>query len=71
MGRPRELSEAERDALRERGLIPVEVWLPDMWSDAFWRQVDEDCRLIREADKKESMGEVLDAFASDLWDDLD
>lgn len=71
MGRPRELTEAERETMREQGLVPVEVWLPDIWSDRFWSQVEEDCRLIREADKSENMNEVLEAFATDLWNDLD
>ena len=70
MGRPRELTEEERADLLAKGLVPVEVWLPDIWSDEFWRRVEEDCRLIREADRRENMTEVLDAFAKDLWDDL-
>jgi hypothetical protein len=71
MGRPKELSEEERAELLAKGYRPVEVWVPDIWSDDFWKQMDEDCRLIREADVRENMPEVLDAFARDLWDDLD
>jgi len=71
MGRPRELTEEERQDLLAKGYRPVEVWLPDLWSDELWKQIEEDCRLIREADKREHMTDVLDAFAKDLWDDLD
>ncbi|MCG6115496.1 MAG: antitoxin MazE family protein [Mesorhizobium sp.] len=71
MGRPKELSEEERQQLLAEGYRPIEIWLPDVWSDEFWKQMNEDCRLIRESDRRENMDEVLDAFARDLWDDLD
>ncbi len=71
MGRPKELSEEERQQLLAEGYRPIEIWLPDIWSDEFWKQMDEDCRLIRESDRREDMDEVLDAFSRDLWDDLD
>jgi hypothetical protein len=71
MGRPKELTEKERQELLARGLRPFEVWLPDVWSDEFWKQMEEDCRLIRESDKRENMDKVLDAFAKEVWDDLD
>jgi hypothetical protein len=71
MGRPKELSEEERQELLARGLRPFEVWLPDVWSDEFWKQMQEDCRLIRDADRRENMDKVLDAFAKEVWDDLD
>lgn len=71
MGRPRELTEEERQKLLADGFRPVEIWVPDIWSDEFWKQIEEDCRLIREADRRENMSEVLDEFARDLWDDLD
>jgi hypothetical protein len=71
MGRPKELTEEERQELLARGLRPFEVWLPDVWSDEFWKQMEEDCRLIRESDKRENMDKVLDAFAKEVWDDLD
>lgn len=71
MGRPRELSEEEKRKLIAEGYRPVEVWLPDLWSDELWKQIEEDCRLIREADEREGMADVLDAFARNLWDELD
>ena len=71
MGRPRELTEEERQKLLAEGYRPVEVWLPDLWSDEVWKQIEEDCRLIRESDRRTGMMKTLDAFAKDLWDDLD
>jgi hypothetical protein len=71
MGRPKELTEEERQELLAKGYRPVEVWVPDVWSDEFWKQMEEDCRLIRESDKRENMDKVLDAFAKEVWDDLD
>jgi hypothetical protein len=71
MGRPRELTEAERQKLIAEGYRPVEVWLPDLWSDELWQQIEEDCRLIRESDRRTGMMKTLDAFAEDLWDELD
>ena len=47
MGRPKELTDEERAALLSEGLNPVEVWLPDIWSDEVWEQVYQDCKLIR------------------------
>ena len=51
MGRPRELSEAERQQLITEGFRPVEVWLPDIWSDAIWEQAYQDCQLIKDSEE--------------------
>lgn len=71
MGRPKELTDEEKADLLAKGYKPYEVWLPDVWSEEFWTQIEKDCQLIREADRRENMPEVLDAFARDLWNDLD
>jgi hypothetical protein len=52
MGRPRELTEAERQALLADGYRAVEVWVPDIWSDEVWQQVYRDCELIRSAEEE-------------------
>ena len=52
MGRPKELTDEERAALLSEGLNPVEVWLPDIWSDEVWEQAYEDCKLIRSFGKR-------------------
>lgn len=71
MGRPRELTEEERRKLIAEGYRPVEVWVPDLWSDQLWNEVEEECRQIRQSDRRSGMLKTLDAFAEDLWDDLD
>jgi hypothetical protein len=71
MGRPRELTEEERAKLIAEGYREASVWLPDIWSDEFWMQIEEDCRLIRQLDERTNMNATLDAFAADLWQDLD
>ena len=71
MGRPRELTEEEKQKLIAEGYKPVEVWLPDLWSDELWKEIEEECRQIRESDRRSGMLKTLDAFAEDLWNDLD
>ena len=70
MGRPKELSEAEREDLLRQGFVPVEVWVPDWNNPDFRARMQDEARRIAEADRRERMDEVLDAFARDLWDDL-
>ncbi len=52
MGRPKELTEAERAELRDEGLRPVEVWLPDICSDSVWEQAYKDCELIKSSEER-------------------
>jgi hypothetical protein len=52
MGRPKELSEEERQKLRSEGLQPIEVWMPDIWSDEIWDQAYKDCELIRSSEER-------------------
>ena len=71
MGRPRELSDEEKKDLEAAGYRAVEVLMPDIWSERFWSQVYKDCELIRASDRRTGMDKTLDAFARDLWDDID
>jgi hypothetical protein len=52
MGRPRELTDAERQKLIAHGYTAVEVWAPDIWSDEIWQQVYRDCELIRSSEEE-------------------
>ena len=70
MGRPRELSEAERQELLAQGFRPVEVWVPDVDSDAFWKRLQREGDAIRESDRRSEMDRVLEAFLEDVWDEL-
>ena len=71
MGRPRELTGEERAALLAKGYKPVEVWVPDWDSPTFVAEIEEECRQIRESDRKSGMNETLDAFLIDNWNDFD
>ncbi|MDN5929091.1 MAG: antitoxin MazE family protein [Hyphomicrobiales bacterium] len=52
MGRPKELTEEERQKLISEGLRPVEVWMPEIWSDEIWEQAYRDCDLIRSSEEQ-------------------
>jgi hypothetical protein len=70
MGRPKELTEAERADLLARGFQPVEIWVPN-WNDpAFQAQLDKDCRAINAADRRSGEIDRLSDEVADLWDDL-
>jgi len=58
MGRPRELTDSERQALMAGGYKPVEVWVADISSDDVWQQVYRDCDLIRASEEEADI---------DLW----
>ena len=70
MGRPRELTEEERQKLLAKGYRPVEVWVPDWSSPAFQKELEEMGRSIRESDRREQMDKVLEAFIDEVWDDF-
>ena len=52
MGRPKELTEEQRAQLVSEGLSPIEVWLPDIWSDSVWEQAYRDCDLIKSSEER-------------------
>ena len=70
MGRPRELTEEERAEMLAKGFKPVEVWLPDVDSEAFWKRLEAEGKAIRESDRRTEMDKVLEAFLDDVWDEL-
>lgn len=51
MGRPRELTEEERARLAGEGMTPIEVWMPDIWSEEVWEQVYADCKAISQSEE--------------------
>ncbi|WP_102958731.1 antitoxin MazE-like protein [Mangrovicella endophytica] len=67
MGRPKELSDAERAELMAQGLRPAEVWVPDWDSPAFRKQIEEDCRAINAADARSGESRRLSEEVDDLW----
>jgi hypothetical protein len=52
MGRPGELTDVARQKLLAEGYRPVEVWVPDIWSDDVWQQVYRDCDLISSSEEE-------------------
>jgi hypothetical protein len=70
MGRPRELTEAEKAELISKGFRPVEVWVPDWSSPDFEPKLEEIGQSIRESDERSHMDEVLEALIDDVWDDF-
>ncbi len=70
VGRPKELTDAERAELLAKGYRPVEMWVPDVDSDLFWERLRAEGTAIRESDRRSEMDKVLEAFLEDLWDDL-
>jgi hypothetical protein len=71
MGRPRELTEEERQKLLAEGYRPVEVWVLDQSTPEFQKELERMCAEIRESDRRSEMSKTLDAFLEDIWDDLD
>ena len=71
MGRPRELTDAERQKLIADGYRPVEVWVPDLWSDEVWKAVLEDCREIRNSEEEADVNLFLEAGLAEMLRILD
>lgn len=63
MGRPRELTDAERAELIAKGYRPVEVWVPDIWSDEVWEQAYKDCELIRSSEEQADVNLWIESAA--------
>lgn len=70
MGRPRELSEEEKEKLIAAGYRPVEVWVLDWDNPKVVEQIKRECEAIRESDRRNGELEYLDEVTSDLWDDF-
>lgn len=69
MGRPRELTEAERAELVAKGYRPVEIWVPDLSNPAVRDRLIGELRAIRESDARSGELERLSETVDDLWDD--
>jgi hypothetical protein len=71
MGRPRELSEEERQALFARGYRPVEMWIPDLSRAEVRERLERELKAIREADIRTGELHRLSETVEDLADDFD
>ncbi|TFF21930.1 DUF3018 family protein [Jiella endophytica] len=72
MGRPKELSEEERQKLLAEGWKPIqaEVWVPDWDNPVFRARLKENCDAINEADRRSGELDRLSDEVAALWDDL-
>ncbi len=70
MGRPKELTEAERAELLSAGYKPVEVWALDWENPEVLARIERECAVIRESDRRTGVIEELDETVADLWDDF-
>lgn len=70
MGRPKELTEEERAELIAQGFKPVEVWVLDWDNPKVREQIERDCELIRESDRRNGELAYLEQETADLWDDF-
>jgi t-SNARE complex subunit (syntaxin) len=70
MGRPRELTEDERQQLLADGYRPVEVWVPDFDSPIIQNRMRTEAKAIAEADRRSGELDRLEETVEDLWDDF-
>lgn len=59
---------AYRRRMRERGLRPLQVWVPDVRTPEFAAQAHEQSALIAEADAADREQDFIEAVAAP-WDD--
>lgn len=61
-----------RNALRESGLRPVQIWVPDTRRPGFIDECRRQSRIVAQADAQdETLGALLDGVAGDVdgWDE--
>jgi Protein of unknown function (DUF3018) len=68
MGRPRELSQEERDDLLRRGYRPIELWVPDVGNETMRAQLEEEARRIAEGEDQDDVSDWLQAVGPTDWD---
>lgn len=62
MGRPRELTDAEKEALRRQGFKPIEIWVPDLEAPGMAEELERQAIAIAEADEKDGIFDWLDSI---------
>ena len=65
----RKLTEEERQALRDQGYRPVEMWVLNLDDPKIVAELREEARRIAASDRSSGMNEVLEAHAADLLAD--
>lgn len=57
-----------RRRMRERGLRPVQVWVPDVRTEAFAAEADRQAALVARADESADDQEFVEAISTP-WDE--
>jgi hypothetical protein len=70
MGRPQGLTEAERQRLLADGYKPVEIWVPDLSSEAYLAEAKRQAQCAAAADVEDRVMEWIEAVSAEAWDDL-
>lgn len=68
MGRPRELSPEEREDLLRRGYRPIEIWVPDISSEAYKAEAARQTKAAVEADRQAGIVELIGEDLTDDWE---
>ena len=63
----REKVQAHRRRLRRRGLRPIQIWVPDVRSEAFAREARRQSRLIAQSAQEADDQAFVDAISE--WND--
>ncbi len=63
----REKARAYRERMRAKGLRPVQLWIPDTRSPAFWRQARKEARAIANSPQEADDQAFVDAISVDLF----
>lgn len=71
MGRPRELTQEERQELLDKGYKPVEVWVPDLSDPAVYALAEAEAKRIALADQEEDIMDWIEAGQKDMWEGED
>jgi len=71
MGRPKELTEEEREKLLADGFRPVEVWAPDLSDPSTYALAEAEARRIALADQEEDIMDWIEAVQKDMWEGED
>lgn len=59
---------AHRRRMRERGYRPVQIWVPDVRSDAFATEASRQSRRLADADRASDDQDFVEAISVDLGD---
>lgn len=68
MGGPRKLSPEERADLLRRGYRPVEIWVPDISSEAYKAEAARQTKAAVEADRQAGIVELIGEDLTDDWE---